>query len=395
MDAPSPGAICARTVLRAALRALAIAAVCAAARAHAVGSEPPPKSPGDDGGPTLPTPLERPTEPPGERSALDDWSILPLAFYSPETDLGFGLAVIRSLAVPEDNPSISTLALGVIYTTKGQFISRLEPDFRFGDSAFVHAVLRYQRYPTRFFEAGAHLGDDGEPFDEETVMGSLDGRVTLTGRLRAGLRWDFRYNVVRDHVAGGLIEASGAPGLDPYFASGIGPVLSYDSRDEPRLPRRGLLAELRLIAFATATGSDFDALRADLDLRGYLSLGCHVLAGQLWAQTTRGTLPFQLDPHLGGANFLRGWFEGHLRDRHALLGQLEWRFPILGRLGGAAFAALGEAVPRLDALSFDAVRGAVGGGVRWLLNQRQNVTIRLDFAYGDDFAAYFDVLEAF
>ena len=390
MDASSPGARSARTVLHRALAALAVVATLSSS-GRAIDADPPAESPGDDGGPTLPTPIERPPE----GSWLDDWSILPLLFYSPETDLGFGLAVIRSLAVPEDNPSISTVALGVIYTTKGQFITRLEPDFRFGDTAFVHAVLRYQRYPTRFFGPGARLGDDGEPFDEETIMGSLDGRVTLTGRFRAGLRWDFRYNDVRDHVAGGVIETSGARGLERYFASGIGPVFSYDSRDEPRLPRRGLLAELRLIAFASATGSDYDALRADLDLRGYLALGCHVIAGQLWAQTTSGRLPFQLEPRLGGANFLRGWFEGHLRDRHALLGQLEWRFPIVGRLGGAAFVAVGEAVPRLDALAIDRLRAAAGGGVRWLLNQRQNVTIRLDFAYGDDFAAYFDVLEAF
>jgi len=331
-----------------------------------------------------------------EGSWTDDWSILPVVFYSPETEVGFGFAVIRSLAVPADNPSVSTVALGVIYTTKAQLITRLEPDLRFGDRAFVHSVLRYQRYPNRFFEPGARLGDEGEPFAEESLIGHLDGRITLTGRLRAGLRWELRYNDVTESVANGVLESSGYDGLGSYFASGVGPVISFDSRDEPRLPTRGVLVDLRAVGFAGVTGSGFAGLRVDMELRGYLDLGnCHVLAGEVSAQMTTGDMPFQLLPHLGGPNHLRGWFEGHLRDRHSLLAQLEWRFPLLGRVGGAAFIAVGEAVPALSEVSLERLRAGGGLGLRYLLNQRQNVTIRLDLAWGSGFGAYFDVLEAF
>jgi len=106
-------------------------------------------------------------------------------------------------------------------------------------------------------------------------------------------------------------------------------------------------------------------------------------------------MPYQLLPRLGGPNHLRGWYEGHLRDRHSFLAQLEWRFPIAGRIGGAAFGAIGEAVPNLGDLSLERVRAGGGVGLRYLLNQRQNVTIRLDLAWGSGFGAYFDVLEAF
>lgn len=349
----------------------------------------------------LPIDLETGEEPEpktGEqRSWMDDWSLLPVLFYSPETEVGFGAAAIRSLAIPEDNPSVSTIAFGVIYTTKNQFITRIEPDLRFGDDAFLHVIARYQRFPTRFFDPGAHPGDDGEPYDEKTFMGHVDGRFTLTGHLRAGLRWRYRYNDLTDFVASGALEQSGYPGLDSYFASGIGPVLSFDSRDEPRLPHRGVLAEVLAIGFADFTGSGFDALLIDLDLRGYIEFArCHVIAGELRGQLTVGDeIPFQLLPRLGGPNYLRGWYEGHLRNRHTLLAQLEWRFPLVGRVGGAAFISLGEALEDLSDFSLDKVRAGGGVGVRYLLNRRQNVTIRFDIAWGSGFVAYFDVLEAF
>jgi len=330
------------------------------------------------------------------RSWLDDWSILPVLFYSPETEIGLGLAVIRSLELPEGNPTVSTIAVGVIYTTREQFIARLEPDLRFGDDAFVHAIVRYQRFPTRFFDEGAHPGDAGEPFDERSLFGHLDGRLATGGKVRAGLRWEYRYNVVTEHVAGGALERSGHAGLGSYFASGLGPAVSLDTRDDPRGPRHGVLAELRAVGFSAFTGADFDALQVGLELRGYLHLGHgHVLAGEVHGQLTAGDVPFQLLPRLGGANHLRGWYEGHLRNRHALLGQLEWRFPLGSRFGGAAFFALGQAVPHLGALSLERVRAGGGLGLRYLLNRRQNVSIRLDLAWGSGFGAYFDVLEAF
>jgi hypothetical protein len=329
-------------------------------------------------------------------SWLDDWSLLPVLFYSPETDVGIGLAVIRSLALPEDNPIVSTLALGVIYTTKAQFITRFEPDLRFGDDGFVHAVVSYQRYPTRFFAEGAHPDDPGEPYDERSLSGHLDGRLAVAGKVRAGLRWEYRHNVLTDFVSGGVLERSGLPGLGSYFVSGLGPVLSLDTRDDPRRPTCGLLLELRMIQFGPITGADSDALQVGAEVRGYLDLKRgHVLAAEVHGRLTAGDLPFQLLPTLGGPNHLRGWYQGHLRGRHALLAQLEWRFPLVWRIGGAAFFALGEAVPSLEDLSLERIRAGGGVGLRYLLNKKQNVTIRLDLAWGSGFGAYVDVLEAF
>ena len=331
-----------------------------------------------------------------ERSWLDDWSLLPVLFYSPETAVGFGAAVIRSLALPSGNPILSTLSAGVIYTTEGQFITRFEPDLRFGDDAFVHAVFGYQRYPTRFFSEEARASDPGEAYDERSMMGHVDARVTYTGKVRVGLRWEYRHNELTDYVDGGRLEQSGLRGRDPYFASGLGPVVSLDTRDDPRLPTRGVLADAKLLGITIVNGDTAGALQLGVDLRGYIDLGAgHVLAGEIGATLTHGDPPFQLLPQLGGPNFLRGWYAGHLRGRHAFLAQLEWRLPVWKRIGAAAFVGLGETVMRFEQLGFDRVRAGGGLGVRYLLNKRQRVTVRFDLAWGSGLGAYVDVLEAF
>jgi hypothetical protein len=66
-----------------------------------------------------------------------------------------------------------------------------------------------------------------------------------------------------------------------------------------------------------------------------------VLALQAVATMTAGDVPFYMLAQLGGPNVMRGDYEGRYRDRELLAVQLEYRFPILWRFGGTAFAGIG------------------------------------------------------
>jgi len=339
---------------------------------------------------------------PDSPDALDDWSFIPVVFYTPETSVGFGAAVIHSF-----NPStsglaqLSTLAVGLIATTEGQVVVRVEPDIRF-DDVLMQGVLRFQRYPTHFFPDGGHPGDDGERFDELAFITHMDIRYRLGAPdtalvdLAGGLRCDVRWGDVTDTVPDGLLASADPLGLDPFVAAGCGPILAYDTRDDVRSPSSGLYAQARLAGFFALYGDSFTALLADLDLRAYVDLGNrHVLASQFALRSTLGTLPFQMTPRLGGSTQHRGWFEGHLRDQSTLLLQLEWRFPLVWKFGATVFASAGQAFDRFDAISADSLRFAAGAGLRFFLNERQKVNLRLDVAWGSGLAVYVDVLEAF
>ena len=363
---------------------------------------PPPPIPGPGPIETAPAVAPEPADDDDAPSSLDDWSFIPIVFYTPETSIGFGAAVIYSFDVSNHTaPSLSTLAGGIIVTGEEQVIARIEPDVRFED-VLMHGFVRFQRYPTRFFGPGGHPGDAGEPYDESTLSANLDTRYRLArpGELldtaSVGGRCDLAWNEIVGTREGGVLEAAHPLGLRPFVALGCGPVLAIDSRDDVRLPTRGVYAEARASVWSSLYGPPFQALMADLDVRGFLDLGAgHVLAGQVRFRTTEGALPFQLLPRLGGTNHLRGWFDGHLRDQNAILLQLEWRLPIVWKIGAAIFASTGQAFHRYRDMSFDDFRFAAGAGLRFLFNKKQTVSVRCDVAYGSDIAVYVDVLEAF
>lgn len=380
------------------LRVAASVLVCAVlAHAPSARAEPDPASPDAPTAPLVPAPP--PAVPAdgehAEHSAWDDWSLIPFLFFTPETSLGFGGAAVYSFDLGEGGPSLSTFAGGIILTANEQIIARIEPDLRF-DRLLIHTFIRGQRYPTRFFPEGAHGGDHGEPYDEASVLGSVDARFRLSRAVSLGARCDFQWNELLSSRHGGELEQRETRGKRPWLGAGCGPVFSLDTRDDVRLPKRGLYAEARALAWTQLDGEEFAALQADLDLRGFVSLGAgHVLGAQLRWRATEGTVPFQLIPRLGGSNFLRGWFEGHLRDHNAGLLQVEWRFPLFWKIGGAVFGSAGEVFHRYEDFSLDGLRFGGGLGLRWLVNAKQNVSVRFDLAWGSGLAGYVDVLEAF
>ncbi|MCC6619723.1 MAG: BamA/TamA family outer membrane protein [Deltaproteobacteria bacterium] len=337
----------------------------------------------------------------GGASALDDWSVIPILFYTPETSLGFGVAVIHSFDASSGPSPLSTLGAGVIVTAEEQLILRLQPDVRF-DDALLQGAVRFQRYPTRFFGPDADPDDEGEPFDELAFWSTLDARYRLgrTGTpweaVSVGARCDVHWNEVTAVEDGGRLAREAPLGVDPLVGLGCGPVVAWDTRDDVRLPSRGALIEARVMAWTALYGDPFIAAAGEVDVRGYLELGAgHVLAGHLRVRTVAGELPFQLLPRLGGSNEMRGWFEGHLRARSTFLAQLEWRLPLFWKLGAAVFASAGQAFPRWRDFGWDGMRFAGGAGLRYLLNVRQSVRVRFDVAWGSDLAAYVDVLESF
>lgn len=382
------------------LASLAALLVCAfVSTARATPSGPPLAVPRSDSSTPDPRTLDSDPDAP---DALDDWSFIPVVFYTPETAFGLGAAVIHSFN-PTTRPTtqLSTFAAGMIVTTDGQVVLRFEPDIRF-DDVFMQGLIRFQRYPTLYFPDGGHPGDLGERFDELAFISNMDVRFRLgqpdspLGDLSGGVRCDVRWNDVTELTPDGDLATADPIGLDPYVALGCGPVLAYDTRDDVRQPTRGLYAQARLSGFVALYGESFTSLVADLDLRAYVDLGQrHVLASQLALRSTLGDLPYQLLPRLGGSSLHRGWFEGHLRDQNTLLLQLEWRFPLFWKLGATVFASAGQAFDGFDELSPSGLRFAAGAGLRFFLNQRQKVNLRLDLAWGSGFAVYVDVLEAF
>ena len=79
---------------------------------------------------------------------------------------------------------------------------------------------------------------------------------------------------------------------------------------------------------------------------------------------------------------MRGYARGRYRDREVAAVQAEYRMPVAGRFGVAAFAGAGTVAPTMAKLPSGSVLPSFGGGVRWLLLPKQGTTVRVDYGVG-------------
>ena len=198
--------------------------------------------------------------------------------------------------------------------------------------------------------------------------------------------------------------------------SGLGPVLTLDTRDVPLAAFKGDLLDFGVTFNGTGLGSDYRFVRYQLDARHFQPLGSNrtILALQYLAQLHTGDVPFRelagLGANLGGtlynnANLLRGLYEQRYRDRQMMMFQAEIRqklFPNAGasflrRFDGAVFGGLGETGAKVNDFTTNGLLYAGGAGIRFNFLQADRVNLRLDYAGGTGTAPgiYFAIGEAF
>jgi outer membrane protein assembly factor BamA len=195
---------------------------------------------------------------------------------------------------------------------------------------------------------------------------------------------------------GGVLEAGTITGSTTGRASGVGVLLSWDTRDNLNSPAKGSFVQASATFHAPLLGSDYRLDAYTLDLRHYMTIsGPQVLALQLATTLTTGSVPFRMLPGIGEQ--LRGYNSMRYIDKDRIVLQAEYRVvPVWWRLGLTVFGGLGEVADRIEDFSFSRPKWAVGVGLRFLLFAEEKVTIRQDFAFGlDSSGDYLDLNEAF
>jgi len=152
--------------------------------------------------------------------------------------------------------------------------------------------------------------------------------------------------------------------------------------------------------FDEALGSDYDFSRYTFDIRGYREiLESHVLAARCYINIMRGGPPFNmlsLLGQIGQYNLMRGYYQGRSRDRDILVFQSEYRARVWWRFGIAAFAGVGDVASKADRFNLEDFKFSYGGGLRFLLNEKEKINIRFDVGFGREMSGfYFTIGEAF
>jgi len=240
-----------------------------------------------------------------------------------------------------------------------------------------------------------------ESFEQRSVGLRIDGRKQISDRSSFGLAYDYR-RVELENVEE-LIRVD--PQDREIEISSIIPSLLVDRRDDPFDPTEGWSSAVNLQYAFPVFSTDANFLKIFVQQSGYLSLGP---AGVLAASFRTGAIePFDgevfFDEELGttnnpvpiGERFFAGGRTSHRSFGRDLLGidgktriarldeaggvtellpgggnglllaSLEYRFPIIGSLGGTVFGDAGNVWLDWRDLNFDEIRYGLGVGLRY------------------------------
>ena len=324
------------------------------------------------------------------------WFVLPHAFYTPETGIAGGGAA--SFVFDAHLPRPTNIQAAVTITQRRQFIVEVYPDIFLDDGRVrVNMSAAAMRYPDLFFGVGGNTpGALEESYTATRFEADVEAVRTSARGVGFGVVARVRDESISDVSPDGILSSQVVAGSSGGWLAGVGPMFVADTRDNLFTASIGHYVRAFAIYHGATTTSSFNFLRLTLDPRRFVTLrGRHIAAAQVFVDATTSDAPFTLMPMVGGSRRLRGYHEGRFRDRISAVAQAEYRFPVLWRVGGAAFAAVGGVGHSISDFSTDHIRASIGGGLRFRLNE-SGVTARIDYAVGADGGAlYLTLLEAF
>ncbi len=168
-------------------------------------------------------------------------------------------------------------------------------------------------------------------------------------------------------------------GLTGEVASGLGLIVSYDSRDNTSNPTRGALVQLHNFAFREGLGSDADFDVATGELKWYVSTSDRnvaVVHGK-WRWTADAPESKQSTVEL------RGYTRGQYLGRNSLTLEAEDRYMFKPRWGGKVFAGVSCLYGDGKQCSGDNLYPMAGAGVFYVVKPESNMVITAEFAKGN------------
>lgn len=309
---------------------------------------------------------------------------LPILFYSTDTEFGYGAAgLLGYRSAPERT---SQLVFAVTHTTKHQLQAAMKNEHYFADGRHRFlGEIGYSRFPSEFFGFGNNTSnDDPETYTPEYVEAefSLARRTFRDLWIRGG--GFFRNQALVDRGTGSAIQNPFVPWGTGRMDAGLTAGVLWDSRDNTMASNRGSLFLLKY--YHTVYQDRGDGFRAlSLDIRAFRSpRPGWIFGSQFRAEGIRGDAPFYYLPDLGGQEFLRGYEDNRFVDRNLILFQQDLRFPIWWRIGGCVFVSAGRVAHEGGELLEGKYHAGYGAGLRYFINRKDGMVIRLDMAGGND-----------
>lgn len=349
------------------------------------------------------------------------YNILGGPSYTPDFGLLVGGSALLTFRM---NPSDTTQRRSVIPTSialifKGGLNLMTKPQLFFrGDRFRIFGTFSYKNTIENFYGIGYSTNKDyprGEDTSEYRYSGIQVNPWFLfrlgKSNLFAGPQIDLNYDKITKPAAGmvnqpAYIDAGGTEHGYENFSSGLGFLLTYDTRDIPANAYRGTYLDFRGMMYSKAFGGDDNFYRLEVDYRQYKSVGRRkVIAWTVQTKNVFGDVPLTKFTLSGTPFDLRGYYMGQFRDKssHVIMAEYRqmfntdkstWIKKIISHLGYVAWGGCGFMGP--NPTKIEGVLPNLGVGFRVEVQPRMNV--RLDL--GRDMVNkqnlfYFNMTEAF
>jgi outer membrane protein assembly factor BamA len=191
------------------------------------------------------------------------------------------------------------------------------------------------------------------------------------------------------------------PALDPRLpkirgsivVASLGPIISFDSRDDNYYPQRGSTFEILWNDYRDTWGSNYDYSKLGLSISHYQPLNMDfVLALNAKFDSSYGDVPFFDLPSLQ----MQGFAMGKYRDKYTLSTHVEGRYKFHPRWGGNLFVESGWYGAERNELFSGQTIISYGGGIRWQVEADKKIHLGAEVAFsGEDQAFYIRVGEKF
>lgn len=314
------------------------------------------------------------------------WSAFPILMY--DSDIGFGLggrAIIKNLFGADESFDLILFA-----STLGEqwyaFTFSI-PDFEIRQgtrySLAFDLKFEFDKYlKSNFFGIGNETVDNewqfpSELFKLELILGTafteqLIGEVSLVMQHRS----IYGYEGINSLIVN-------EEGVGEKMVTYIRLHARLDTRDTQIHPKHGLKIGINTDFAIEFLGGDYTFQRYRIEISKYQMLFTqdHILAARFWLQHVDGVAPFYEQSILGDGWTTRGYKMDRFVDKAMVLTSLEYRFAIIGDLGGVLFLDAGRVLPGIDEFTLDNWKSNVGWGLRYYV---ENFVVRFDMGFSEE-----------
>lgn len=330
---------------------------------------------------------------------------VPVISRSIETDWSFGAGGSYTFYTTRKKDSATrTSVINFLgsYSLRKQFIFLIRgPVFFPGEKYILNSNLSYSYFPDRFWGLGnGTTASMAEDYDFRQYYIYLHAQRLLGRKFFAGISYEFQRVVDINVQQGGLFDVQDVKGRAPYQVSGIGASLSWDTRNNTFWQDKGHLLSLSATHFTSLLLSDHRYTNIVADARWFLRLNRkQIIALQAYGFFNAGMdVPIRSLASLGGADRMRGFFNGRYRDNDLLTLQAEYRLHLFRRWSTVAFAGAGDVNGKFSKPEWKRLKYSVGGGLRFATSKNERQHIRIDYGVGNgkgNYGLYLQFGEAF